>query len=62
VTGLTRKQAVTEIKRAGFTPSVTEEPTTDSTESGRVLNQFPPSGSRGQRGDLVTITVGVLTP
>jgi serine/threonine-protein kinase len=62
VTGLTRKQAVTEIKRAGFTPSVTEEPTTDSSESGRVLNQFPPSGSRGQRGDLVTITVGVLTP
>jgi beta-lactam-binding protein with PASTA domain len=41
---------------------VTEEPTTDSTESGRVLSQFPPPGSRGQRGDLVTITVGVLTP
>ena len=25
-------------------------------------NQFPPAGSRGQRGDLVTITVGALTP
>jgi serine/threonine-protein kinase len=62
VVGQTRKQAVTAIKRGGFTPSVTEEPTTDSTESGRVLSQFPPPGSRGQRGDLVTITVGVLTP
>jgi serine/threonine-protein kinase len=62
VLGQARKQAVTAIKQAGFTPSVTEEPTADPAESNRVINQFPPSGSRGQRGDLVTITVGVLTP
>ncbi len=62
VVGQARKQAVTAIKQAGFTPSVTEEPTADPAEDGVVINQFPPSGSRGQRGDLVTITVGVLTP
>jgi eukaryotic-like serine/threonine-protein kinase len=62
VVGQTRKQAVTALKQAGFTPSVSEEPTDDPSADGRVVNQFPPSGSRGQRGDLVTITVGVLTP
>ena len=50
------------LKQAGFAPSVTEEPTADPAEDGVVINQFPPAGSRGQRGDLVTITVGVLTP
>jgi eukaryotic-like serine/threonine-protein kinase len=62
VVGDTRKAAVTAIKQEGFTPSVTEEPTTDVALDGVVTNQFPPAGSRGQRGDLVTITVGVLTP
>ena len=56
------KSAVTALKQAGFTPSVSEEPTTDPAEDGVVTNQFPPAGSRGQRGDLVTITVGALTP
>ena len=62
VVGQARKQAVTALKQAGFTPSVTEEPTADPAADGVVINQFPPSGSRAQRGDLVTITVGVLTP
>ncbi len=62
VVGEARKAAVTQLKQAGFTPSVTEEPTTDPAQDGLVTNQFPPAGSRGQRGDLVTITVAVLTP
>jgi serine/threonine-protein kinase len=62
VTGVSRKQAVTALKQEGFTPSVVEEPTTDPIEDGIVIGQNPPAGTRGQRGDLVTITVGTLTP
>ena len=62
VVGLTRKQAVTAVKREGFTPSVVEEPTDDPAEDNRVVGQDPPGGTRGQRGDLVTITVGSLSP
>jgi beta-lactam-binding protein with PASTA domain len=38
---------------------VTEQETTDLTEVGVVISEFPPAGSRGQRGDTVTISVGV---
>jgi serine/threonine-protein kinase len=58
VIGQTRKAAVSALKKAGFVPSVSEEPVSDPSEEGRVIDQFPPAGSRGQRGDLVTITVG----
>jgi hypothetical protein len=27
-----------------------------------VLSEFPPAGSRGQRGDTVTISVGIAAP
>jgi eukaryotic-like serine/threonine-protein kinase len=57
--GQARKTAVNTLKKAGFTPSVTEEATSDPAEVGVVIDQFPPGGTRGQRGDLVTITVGV---
>jgi serine/threonine-protein kinase len=56
--GQTRRPAVTALKRAGFVVSVSEQPTDDPTEVGRVINQFPPGGSRGQRGDTVSIVVG----
>jgi eukaryotic-like serine/threonine-protein kinase len=62
VIGQDRASAVTALKRAGFVVSIDEQPTTDPTQSNRVLNQFPPGGSRGQRGDTVTISVGVLEP
>jgi eukaryotic-like serine/threonine-protein kinase len=62
VLGQDRASAVTALKRAGFVVSIDEQPTTDATQSNRVLNQFPPGGSRGQRGDTVTISVGVLEP
>jgi beta-lactam-binding protein with PASTA domain/predicted Ser/Thr protein kinase len=62
VLGQDRASAVTALKRAGFVVAVNEQPTTDVAESNRVLNQFPPAGSRGQRGDTVTISVGVVEP
>jgi serine/threonine-protein kinase len=62
VVGQTRKAAVTALKKAGFVPAVTEENTTDPTQVGVVISEFPPAGSRGQRGDTVTISVGVTAP
>jgi eukaryotic-like serine/threonine-protein kinase len=62
VVGQPRKAAVTALKRAGFTAAVTEEPTDDPTEIGVVISVFPPGGSRGRRGDTVTISVGEEAP
>jgi len=62
VIGQLRKAAVTTLKQAGFTVAVTEQTTSDPAEVGVVLSEFPPSGSRGQRGDTVTIAVGVAAP
>jgi beta-lactam-binding protein with PASTA domain/predicted Ser/Thr protein kinase len=59
VTGLTRQAAVNSLKKAGFTVAVTEQATTDPTQVGFVISEFPPAGSRGQRGDTVTISVGI---
>jgi eukaryotic-like serine/threonine-protein kinase len=59
VVGQRRKAAVTALKRAGFVPAVTEEETTEPAEVGVVISEFPPPGSRGRRGDTVTISVGV---
>jgi serine/threonine-protein kinase len=62
VVGQDRKTAVTALKRAGFVVAVTEQETTDPSELDRVISEFPPGGSRGQRGDTVTISVGVTPP
>jgi beta-lactam-binding protein with PASTA domain/predicted Ser/Thr protein kinase len=62
VVGQARKAAVTALKKAGFVAAVTEQATTDPAEVGIVLSEFPPGGSRGQRGDTVTISVGVASP
>jgi beta-lactam-binding protein with PASTA domain/predicted Ser/Thr protein kinase len=59
VTGQDRKAAVNTLKKAGFVVAVSEQPTDDPTQIGRVISEFPPAGSRGQRGDTVTISVGV---
>jgi serine/threonine-protein kinase len=58
VTGQDRKTAVTALKKAGFTVAVTEQTTTDPAQINRVISEFPPGGSRGHRGDTVTISVG----
>jgi eukaryotic-like serine/threonine-protein kinase len=62
VTGMSRKDAVNALKKAGFVPSVTEQTTSDPSQVGFVISEFPPAGSRGQRGDTVTISVGVSSP
>jgi serine/threonine-protein kinase len=62
VIGQARKTAVNTLKKAGFSVSVTETQTDDPSLVGRVTNQFPPAGSRAQRADLVTITVGTAPP
>jgi serine/threonine protein kinase len=62
VAGQLRKDAVNTVKKAGFTVAVTEQETTDPTQVGFVISEFPPAGSRGQRGDTVTIAVGVSPP
>jgi eukaryotic-like serine/threonine-protein kinase len=59
VVGQLRKTAVATLKKAGFVVAVTEEETDDSSQIGRVILEFPPGGSRGQRGDTVTISVGI---
>jgi eukaryotic-like serine/threonine-protein kinase len=59
VVGELRKTAVATLKKAGFVVAVTEEETDDSSQIGRVISEFPPGGSRGQRGDTVTISVGI---
>jgi serine/threonine-protein kinase len=58
VVGQDRASAVSALKRAGFTVSVTEQTTEDPSQDGRVINQFPPGGSRASRGDAVSIVVG----
>ena len=62
VLGELRKTAVSTVKKAGFTPQITESPTGDPSQVGLVTAQFPPAGSRGQRGDVVSITVGTAPP
>jgi eukaryotic-like serine/threonine-protein kinase len=59
VVGQLRKTAVATLKKAGFVVAVTEEETEDASQVGRVISEFPPRGSRAQRGDTVTISVGV---
>ena len=58
VIGELRKTAVNTLKKAGFVVSATEQDTDDPDQVGRVITQFPPGGSRGARGDTVTIAVG----
>jgi len=61
VVGQDRKAAVTALKKAGFVVAVTEQETVDPAQVGRVISEFPPGGSRGRRGDTVTISVGVAS-
>jgi serine/threonine-protein kinase len=59
VVGQDRKSAVNDLKKAGFTVAVTEQSTVETAQVGQVISEFPPGGSRGRRGDTVTISVGV---
>jgi beta-lactam-binding protein with PASTA domain/predicted Ser/Thr protein kinase len=59
VVGQDRKSAVNDLKKAGFTVAATEQSNVEPAQVGRVISEFPPGGSRGRRGDTVTISVGV---
>ena len=59
--GQPRKTAVNALKKAGFVVAVTEQETSDPAQVGGVISEFPPGGSRGQRGDTVTISVGIAS-
>ena len=62
VIGQPRKSAVSTLKKAGFSVSVSEETVDDVSQDGRVINQFPPGGSSARRGDAVSIVVGRAAP
>jgi eukaryotic-like serine/threonine-protein kinase len=62
VVGLQRQEAVNTLKRAGFRVAVRLDPTADPDEDGLVTDEFPPGGSRAQRGDTVTLVVGAPPP
>src|SRR4051794_4989902 len=58
VIGKERRQAVEAIRAAGLTPSVTEEETEVPSQTGRLIDQFPPPGSELEPRSTVTIAVG----
>jgi serine/threonine-protein kinase len=58
VIGKERREAVETIRAAGLAPFVEEEETEVESQIGRVLNQFPTSGSRQPEGAEVTLVVG----
>jgi eukaryotic-like serine/threonine-protein kinase len=58
VEGLDEETARQQLEDAGFTASVSDEPTDDPANDGFVLAQDPPGGNRAQQGATVVIFVG----
>src|SRR5215211_2711167 len=58
VEGLDEETARQELEDAGFTASVSDEPTDDPANDGFVLAQDPPGGDRAEQGSTVVIFVG----
>jgi eukaryotic-like serine/threonine-protein kinase len=58
VEGLDEETARQELEDAGFTASVSDEPTDDPANDGFVLAQDPPGGNRAEQGSTVVIFVG----
>lgn len=56
VEGLREEQAIQRIEAAGLEASVEEQPSTE-VETGFVIEQSPPEGTRISKGETVTITV-----
>jgi len=50
--------ATTTLQNAGFVVEVIDQPTTDQTQDGIVLDEQPVGGSRAPRGSVITIYVG----
>jgi eukaryotic-like serine/threonine-protein kinase len=58
VIGKLRSEAVEAVRAAGLTPSVQEQQTEVPSQVGRVIDQFPPPGSKLAPGSTVTLIVG----
>ena len=61
VEGFAEEDARQELEDAGFTVSVSDEPTDDPANDGFVLAQDPTGGNRAQQGATVVIFVGRLS-
>jgi serine/threonine-protein kinase len=58
VTGESQAQAKSDLHNAGFSVSVTQQPTSDPTQVGNVIGQSPHGGTSLAQGSTVTIVVG----
>lgn len=58
VIGKQRAEAVEAVRAAGLKPSVHEQQTEVPSQVGRVIDQFPPPGSKVAPGSTVTLSVG----
>jgi serine/threonine protein kinase len=58
VVGMTKQEAVTALKQAGFKPVVRPDPTAPADQVGLVTDEFPLGGTSAVRGSTVQITVG----
>jgi len=56
--GKERAEAVEAVRAAGLKPSVQEQQTEVPSQVGRVIDQFPPPGSKVAPGSTVTLVVG----
>jgi len=60
VVGLTRSDAVSNLRSSGLSPSVQQETTDIQPQDGRVIDQNPAGGTTVDEGTTVVITVGVF--
>jgi beta-lactam-binding protein with PASTA domain/predicted Ser/Thr protein kinase len=58
--GKLRSEAVAALREAGLSPTVQEQETEVSSKAGRVIDQFPPPGSKVAKGAEVNVVVGKL--
>ncbi|HWW66483.1 MAG TPA: PASTA domain-containing protein [Solirubrobacterales bacterium] len=60
VIGKPRPEAVAALREAGLSPTVQEQETEVPSQAGRVVDQFPPPGSKVDKGTEVNVVVGKL--
>jgi eukaryotic-like serine/threonine-protein kinase len=60
VIGMSRSDANTRLREAGFAVQVVDRPTNDPSQDGIVLDQNPPAGTVTTKSKTITISVGAL--
>jgi serine/threonine-protein kinase len=60
VIGKLRSEAVAALREAGLSPTVQEQETEVPNQAGRIVDQFPPPGSKVDKGAEVNVVVGKL--